>query len=646
LSRRTRPRARVPASTVCANSVRLNERRPVEDVRRAVAEWLPLFFRPDDVLEVRFLGVRRQGRTAAGWLRAGRIPALAGTIASYGDLSNAVYFTPQRLRADVLGRSRPELFAIVFRDGAKCRPELTGDADVLGRRFLIVDVDPVRPAGVSATDAEKEAARHVAASVKSPWWACSRPARRRFGERVPPVLPAPGRAAGRAGRRGNRSARPAARRPGPPVRHAGRQGRYAGYNASRIVKVPGTWARKGPNTTARPHRQSPLLRCRMIGGECLPDWLARTSTPSTRTARSGRPSTPPAARPRPWRPASCRPDDVRAKRARAYLAAMPAGVQGQNGSGATYSAACAMVHGFALDPDAALEPVARRLQPAVRSAVVGPRAVAQGRGRRPEGTRRTAGLLARPRPGRRARGHRPERPAPSAPRPSPPRPVGQWWATRGRLRPGRVLEHDDDPYRIARGILAGYGTPGPAGRWPTGVASSTRGTGRGGRSATGAGGRRPSTWRPAGTFEAVYKVQSKARGPGTDRGRPEDGPGDPAAGVERGRGPGGRDAARRAGGPGVDPRRVGPGPGRAGRGRERNRHLPASSRRADAILDPTPVLQPERGRVPGRRRRPAAGRLAAVPGRPLAGRRRVVALLQEWFGYLSRPTRRNRKCCS
>jgi hypothetical protein len=31
------------------------------------------------------------------------------------------------------------------------------------------------------------------------------------------------------------------------------------YNASRITKVPGTIARKGPNTTQRPHRMAVVL---------------------------------------------------------------------------------------------------------------------------------------------------------------------------------------------------------------------------------------------------------------------------------------------------------------------------------------------------------------------------------------------------
>ena len=41
-------------------------------------------------------------------------------------------------------------------------------------------------------------------------------------------------------------------------------------------------------------------------------------------------------------------------RARAYLAAMPPAIAGQGGHDQTFAAACALVHGFALDPETAL----------------------------------------------------------------------------------------------------------------------------------------------------------------------------------------------------------------------------------------------------------------------------------------------------
>ena len=41
----------------------------------------------------------------------------------------------------------------------------TADADIIRRRWLPVDIDPVRPSGVSATDAEHEAALEAAGRV-------------------------------------------------------------------------------------------------------------------------------------------------------------------------------------------------------------------------------------------------------------------------------------------------------------------------------------------------------------------------------------------------------------------------------------------------------------------------------------------------
>src|SRR5688572_24572842 len=41
-------------------------------------------------------------------------------------------------------------------------------------------------------------------------------------------------------------------------------------------------------------------------------------------------------------------------RARAYLAAMPPAIAGHNGHGLTFAAACALVNGFALEPETAL----------------------------------------------------------------------------------------------------------------------------------------------------------------------------------------------------------------------------------------------------------------------------------------------------
>lgn len=234
----------------------------MDDVARRVADALPLFFAPDDVLEVRFLGVERPGRTHAGWIRAGQIPAAAGAIAALARISDGTYFTPQRLDPAVMGRGKPGHFGTVHRDRdtGVVRPELTTDADVVARRYLIVDVDPVRPAGCCATDAEKEAAGVVAGRARL---LCDE----HFGRplvvdsgngfhlyyRLPAELPG-GPADSATDMLARSLAFLAARANTPAATIDSRV-----YNASRIVKIPGTWAKKGQNTPARPYRQSHVI---------------------------------------------------------------------------------------------------------------------------------------------------------------------------------------------------------------------------------------------------------------------------------------------------------------------------------------------------------------------------------------------------
>jgi len=57
------------------------------------------------------------------------------------------------------------------------------------------------------------------------------------------------------------------------------------------------------------------------------------------------------------------PDDQVERRAAAYLDAMPPAISGQGGHGRTYAAATAMVHGFGLSPEAALDLLRGRYNP-------------------------------------------------------------------------------------------------------------------------------------------------------------------------------------------------------------------------------------------------------------------------------------------
>ncbi|MEL6739642.1 MAG: bifunctional DNA primase/polymerase [Planctomycetota bacterium] len=76
--------------------------------------------------------------------------------------------------------------------------------------------------------------------------------------------------------------------------------------------------------------------------------------------RHGPPSAPAAVRSEPRSPPNL---DLVGRRAAAYLDAMPAAVSGQGGHGRTYAAATALVHGFELDPEAALQMLLERYNP-------------------------------------------------------------------------------------------------------------------------------------------------------------------------------------------------------------------------------------------------------------------------------------------
>ncbi len=78
--------------------------------------------------------------------------------------ASAAYFIFNELKPELLARrcNRAEIISD--------RTPVTGDKDILRRRFLPVDVDSVRPAGVSATDGERRAAAEVVVNIDYYLW--------------------------------------------------------------------------------------------------------------------------------------------------------------------------------------------------------------------------------------------------------------------------------------------------------------------------------------------------------------------------------------------------------------------------------------------------------------------------------------------
>jgi hypothetical protein len=116
------------------------------------------FIKPGEVTEIRVLGAFGNSGAWSGFAKG----TVAGWFDDHASLCKAVtaingekvnhggaYFTPQVIDPRLIGRAFNRLVV------AK---ETTADRDVRAYRFLLIDADPVRPAGISSSDAELAAA--------------------------------------------------------------------------------------------------------------------------------------------------------------------------------------------------------------------------------------------------------------------------------------------------------------------------------------------------------------------------------------------------------------------------------------------------------------------------------------------------------
>ena len=116
---------------------------------------------PDGVFEVRAPKARMTGyrsATAAGYFNTHDDTAIA-MIGSLSGKAPGVYLTLNSVNPALLARAANRLNASA--------EQTTSDADILSRRWLLLDLDPVRPAGISASDAEREAAYALANTVRA-----------------------------------------------------------------------------------------------------------------------------------------------------------------------------------------------------------------------------------------------------------------------------------------------------------------------------------------------------------------------------------------------------------------------------------------------------------------------------------------------
>ena len=214
----------------------------------SILQALRVLYLPGQVVELRVPKGGPDG-TISGFFNRGAL--LAQSAAELSGRYPGIYTTLNPLRPELLQRSPNR----ITRNADK--GTLATDADVIARRWMLVDVDPERPADMSSTDAERAAAFELASRVAD--WLADR------GWPLP-ILADSGNGAHLLYRvdlpndeQSKALIHGVLRRLAAEFNAGGLKIDTKVANASRICKVYGTVAAKGAPTVDRPHRAAALL---------------------------------------------------------------------------------------------------------------------------------------------------------------------------------------------------------------------------------------------------------------------------------------------------------------------------------------------------------------------------------------------------
>jgi len=142
----------------------------------------------------------------------------------------------------------------------KASRNTAADTDIARRVRLLVDLDPERPAGTNATDAEKLTAREQAEAVRQflsgRGWPSPCLADSGNGWHLLYQIDLPNDVESTA----------LVRAVLTRLKHLFPLVDAGNFNASRVCKLYGSWSRKGPHTEERPHRRSAIVE---TGGDVV-----------------------------------------------------------------------------------------------------------------------------------------------------------------------------------------------------------------------------------------------------------------------------------------------------------------------------------------------------------------------------------------
>ena len=213
-----------------------------------ILQGIQAMFIESDIVEVR---VPKAGKykTISGYFRVGDGQKLATALQKLSGDYDGIYVTLNPCKEALYSRAadRLEYHAAIT----------TSDHDILHRVHLLVDIDPVRPAGVSATDEEIAQARLVTIEafkfLKSLGWATPLTAKSGNGFHLIYNIDLPNT------KENTLLIQTALKTLSSKFDNEFAKVDTSVFNAARIVKAYGTLAAKGDSTPERPHRVAEVM---------------------------------------------------------------------------------------------------------------------------------------------------------------------------------------------------------------------------------------------------------------------------------------------------------------------------------------------------------------------------------------------------
>lgn len=214
-----------------------------------IYKWCDIFGKSGSLVEVRVIDSK--GKIYSGYFKS--VDAIINAIRPYDRMHVQIYFTLNEINDGCYSRVQHDKIIPV-----SSKEPTTGDNDIDRRKFVLIDLDPKRPAGVSSTNAELELAHRLAVVVYRflITQGFSEPIICKSGNGYHIVIP--------CDMKSDDESKDVVCKFLKAISMIFTDDKVdideKVYNASRICKLYGVTAKKGENTVERPWRQSEIIK--------------------------------------------------------------------------------------------------------------------------------------------------------------------------------------------------------------------------------------------------------------------------------------------------------------------------------------------------------------------------------------------------